>query len=86
MMEVEPAAATWKRLERELGLSRYRTPWHRRVGVWRAFAAAVTAVLVAVIGLQFMKPVATEAPGVTIAQLEGKQKPKGRKVLPRKGK
>ena len=40
--------------------------------MWRAFAVGVTALLVAVIGLQFMKPVATEAPGVTIAQLEGK--------------
>ena len=28
MMEGQPPAAGWKRLERELGLARYRAPWH----------------------------------------------------------
>ena len=72
MIEVEPTRDMWKRLERELGLSRYRTPWYRKLGVWQAIAAGVTALLVAAIALQFAKPVATEAPGVALAQLEGK--------------
>src|SRR5918996_1156019 len=45
MIEVEPAARVWRQLERELQLARYRTPWHRRLGFWRGFAAAATAAL-----------------------------------------
>ena len=73
MIEVQPSPDTWKRLERELGLGRYRTPWYRRLGLWQAIAAGVTAVLVAAVALQFGRPAAPEAPpAVTIAELEGK--------------
>ena len=30
MIEVSPSPAAWQRLEREIGLARYRTPWHKR--------------------------------------------------------
>jgi anti-sigma-K factor RskA len=43
---LEPSAATWQRLRRELELDRYRVPWFRRVGFWRGWAAAATAALV----------------------------------------
>ena len=71
-IEVQPSPAAWRRLERELGLARYRTPWHRRLGLWRAFAAGAMAVLVAVIAVDFLKPVPVEPPPTPIAQLEGK--------------
>ena len=66
-----PSARTWKRLERELGLARYRTPWHRRLGVWRALAAASVAALAITLGLQWPQ-VPTVPPAAEIAQLEGK--------------
>jgi len=72
MMEMQPSAGVWKRLEGELGLERYRTPWHRRLGFWRAFAAAATAALAIGIGFQVLRPVPTEAPAVEIARLEGR--------------
>ena len=72
MMQVEPSAAVWKRLNRDLGLDRYRTPWHRRLGFWRAFSAAVTAALAIGIGFQVLRPVPTETPALEIARLEGK--------------
>src|SRR5688572_15523436 len=53
MMEAQPRAAIWNRLERELGLSRYRAPWHKRAGFWRGWAVAATAALVLVVGLEF---------------------------------
>jgi anti-sigma-K factor RskA len=72
MIEAVPSHDVWKRLERDLGLSRYRTRWYRRLGLWQALAAGVTAALVAAIALQFGTPVAPEPQSVTIAQLEGK--------------
>lgn len=69
MMEVEPPRRAWQRLERELGLSRYRTPWHRRLGWWRAWAVAATIALAVVIGAQFLS---REPELVQIAQLAGK--------------
>lgn len=69
MIELQPSAAVWSRLERELSLSRYRTPWHKRAGFWRGWALAATAALVLVLGLQF---IAQEPPPVQIAQLTGK--------------
>ncbi len=72
MIDVQPSPQSWKRLERELDLSRYRTPWHRRLGVWRTLAGAATAVLVFAIGFQTLRPVPTEPAPVQIAQLEGK--------------
>jgi anti-sigma-K factor RskA len=71
MMEVQPSARVWKRLERELALGQYRTPWHRRLAFWRGLAGAVTAALALAIGFQVLRPVLTEAP-LQIARLEGK--------------
>ena len=72
MIEVQPSSQGWKRLERELGLARYRAPWHRRAGFWRTWAAAATAALALGIGLQMLRP-APEAPlPFEIAQLAGK--------------
>jgi anti-sigma-K factor RskA len=72
MVEVQPSPQSWNRLERELGLSRYRTPWHRRLGFWRGFAAAATAALALGIGFEMLRPLATEPALTPIAQLEGK--------------
>ena len=71
MIELQPPARVWKQLERELQLSRYRTPWHRRLGVWRAFAVAATAAVALGIGFEVLRPVET-GPAVQIAELEGK--------------
>lgn len=71
MIEVEPSAQVWKRLERELGLSRYRAPWHRRAAFWRGWAAAATAALLLAVGLQIWRPVEDRAPPVQIAELAG---------------
>ena len=72
MIDVSPSAESWKRLERELQLSRYRTPWHRRVALWRAFAIAVTAALAFAIGLPILRPDVRESATLPIAQLQGK--------------
>jgi len=42
-IEVHPPRRVWKRLARDLELFRYRAPWHRRVGPWRAWAAIASA-------------------------------------------
>jgi len=70
MMEAQPTAAVWNRLERELGLSRYRAPWHKRAGFWRGWALAATAALVLVVGLELARQA---PPPVQIAQLVGKE-------------
>jgi anti-sigma-K factor RskA len=70
MMEAQPSGNVWKRLERELGLARYRTPWHRRAGFWRAWAVAATSALALAIGVQVLRPT-PEVP-LPIAQLSGK--------------
>lgn len=74
LVEVQPSPQSWQRLERELGLARYRTPWHRRLGFWRGFAVTTTAALALAVALQLLQPTAIErAPSATpIAQLEGK--------------
>lgn len=68
-IETKPAPAVWKRLERSLELERYRQPWFRRPGFWRAWAIAATAALVAVVGLQLVPRPEVVVP---IAQLSGK--------------
>jgi len=70
LIEAQPSLKVWNRLERELGLSRYRAPWHRRLGFWRGWAAAATAALLLALGLQIWRPVGP-AP-VQIAELAGK--------------
>jgi len=68
MIETQPSASVWNRLERELGLARYRPPWHRRAGFWRGWAAAATAALVLAIGVQLYRQ---EPQVVQIARLAG---------------
>jgi anti-sigma-K factor RskA len=69
MIEAQPSSSVWRRLERDLGLSRYRAAWHQRAGFWRGWAVAATAALVLVVGLQAVRQ---ESPAVEIAQLAGK--------------
>jgi anti-sigma-K factor RskA len=67
---VRPSARVWKRLAQEIGLSRYRAPWHRRAGFWRGWALAATFALVAAIGLRTLDPGGPKAPGAQlVAQL-----------------
>ena len=70
MIETPAPAAGWSRLERELGLSRYRTPWHRRLWLWRGWAIAATAAALLAIGLQIL-PLKPTASFTEIAQLSG---------------
>jgi anti-sigma-K factor RskA len=72
MVELQPPAGSWKRLERELGLARYRTPWYRHAAFWRGWAVAATAALALAIGIQVLRPIPEAPPPVTIAQLAGK--------------
>ena len=70
MIETPPPASAWPRLERELGLARYRTPWHRRVSLWRGWAIAATAAALVAIGLQLL-PLKPTGSFAEIAQLSG---------------
>jgi anti-sigma-K factor RskA len=70
-IEVQPPARIWRRLERDLGLARYRPRWHQRAGFWRAWSVAATVALVVALGVQFAGQ-SPQAPQVTrIAQLSG---------------
>jgi anti-sigma-K factor RskA len=60
---VTPSARVWKRLAQEIGLSRYRLPWHRRAGFWRGWAVAATFAFAAAVGLQMLAPGPGPAPG-----------------------
>jgi anti-sigma-K factor RskA len=62
MIETRPDPGGFKRLYRELGLQRYRTPWYRRAGFWRGWAMAATAVLVVGIGFQVLRPLLVGEP------------------------
>lgn len=42
---IAPSRALWRRIEQSVDLARYRTPWYRRMGVWRGWAIAATAAL-----------------------------------------
>ena len=72
MIEAQPSPKIWKRLEQELGLARFRAPWHRRTGFWRGWAVATTAALALVIGTQTLRPRPEAPAAVEIAQLAGK--------------
>ena len=77
MIEAEPPAGGWKRLESELGLARYRPPWHRRLAVWRGLAAAALAALAIALVIR-PGPQAPPAPQFApIAQLAGKDRTPG---------
>jgi anti-sigma-K factor RskA len=74
MMEVQPHADGWTRLERELGLARYRTPWHRRLAFWRGWAVAATIAVMAALGIALLPPTGEAPPAVEIAQLQDNAK------------
>jgi len=69
LIEVRPSVLVWRRLERTLGLARYRAPWFRRYGFWRGWAVVATAVVVAMVGVQLAQ---REPEVVEIAQLASK--------------
>lgn len=73
-MRVRPDPETWRRLETELGLARYRQPWWRRGGLWRAWATVATAALIVVAGVEFQR---WEQPRelTQVAQLGSKEQP-----------
>jgi len=72
MIEAKPSMNVWRRLERELGLARYRMPWHQRAGFWKGLAAAATAALVLALAVPFLAPRPSEPQVFQIAQLTGK--------------
>jgi anti-sigma-K factor RskA len=70
MIGIEPPPSLWKRLDRELQLSRYRPRWDRNLGFWRAWAVAATFGLLTVMAVQLF-PTAWFAEELTeIARLE----------------
>ena len=72
MIELQPSPQGWKRLERELELARYRAPWHRRAGFWRAWAVAATAALALGVGFAWLRPAPEAQQPREIALLMGK--------------
>jgi len=68
MVETQPSAQAWRRLERELELARYRPPWFRRAVVWQACAGLATAALLLVLALAPFGP-APQPPARQIAML-----------------
>jgi anti-sigma-K factor RskA len=73
-MRVEPDPKTWRRLESELGLAKFKRPWWQRVGLWRLWATAATAALVVLAVVQVQQ---IEAPRqlVEVARLAAKDQP-----------
>jgi anti-sigma-K factor RskA len=67
-------AGGWQRLERELQLSRYRTPWYSRTSLLRAWAIGATAALLLSVAVLMMRT-QTEATLTPIAQLAMKGAP-----------
>lgn len=72
MIELPPPAKGWQRLERDLGLARYRNPWQRRAALWRGFALAASTAVVMLISAQFLMQEPAPAQVIQIAQLAGK--------------
>ena len=69
MVESQPPAQGWQRLERELDLARYRTPWHRRATFWRGWAVTATAALVLFAGGELLTQAPNSPQVIQIAQL-----------------
>ncbi|HEX5093582.1 MAG TPA: anti-sigma factor [Burkholderiales bacterium] len=68
--DVAPSKRTWRALERELGLARYRPAWYRRAGFWRNWALGATFALALAVGLRTPGPESPQAPAWRpIAQL-----------------
>jgi anti-sigma-K factor RskA len=71
MIEVQPSAHLWQRLERELELSRYRQPWHKRAGFWKGWTSVATAALLILLVVVVRTPQSVAPPAVEIAKLSG---------------
>jgi anti-sigma-K factor RskA len=56
MLEIQPFRGGWRRLERELELSSYRTSWYRRLGPWRAATAAAALAALLAVAVQLFEP------------------------------
>ena len=52
---VQPSAAVWKRIERDLNLRSLAPPWYARVSIWRNWALAASAALVLLFGAQWLR-------------------------------
>jgi len=74
MIGIQPSRSLWRRLVRELELSRYRPRWYRRLGFWRAWALAATAALVVGIAAELVLPALRTAELVEVARLESADK------------
>jgi anti-sigma-K factor RskA len=85
MVETQPSTRSWKRLEAELELNRYRTPWYRRAMFWQGWAAAATAALVLAVSIQAPKQLPQEPTPLEIAQLADKAGPQVAAALSRDG-
>ncbi len=68
---VQPSAAVWKRIERDLNLRALAPPWYARVNLWRSWALAVSAALVLVLGAQWLRMQETPVALNAIARLAG---------------
>jgi anti-sigma-K factor RskA len=73
-MRVQPDPNTWRQLETELGLAKYKRPWWRRVGLWQLWATAATAALVVTIGIR-VQQIESPKQVVEIARLGAKDQP-----------
>jgi anti-sigma-K factor RskA len=71
MIEVQPPAQLWQKLERELDLSRYRQPWYQRTGFWKAWASAATAAVLILLVVAGRNLPGLAPPPIEIAQLSG---------------
>ena len=71
--EIEPSPAVWRKLSTTLELHRYRTPWHRQLRFWHAWAWTSTAALAAVVAVQLLRPDTSTPNAPPIAQLSGKE-------------
>lgn len=71
MMEMQPSAGSWKRLERELDLAKFRTPWIRRASFWRGWATVATVMLALAFGWQTLSPKTETQATLEIAQMTG---------------
>ena len=72
MVELQPSSRSWSRLERELELARYRSPWYRKLSFWRGWALATTFALVLAIGFETLRPVQQPPAQIEIARLADK--------------
>lgn len=68
---VKPSAAVWKRIERNLNLRSLAPPWYARVSIWRNWALAASAVLVLIVGAQWLRLAEPVVELASIATLAG---------------